>query len=189
MSDHPSTFFRFYHAHELPTKTSRRISTEATDAECAALAESLDLKEIRQLTVKAEIAPAAAGEGVWRVSGEVTASIDQACVVTLGPVKARLEEPFDRMFSRFAEEDTAIDIDIEYDQDDPPEPLGDGVDIGALAIEALVLGLNPYPRTRGAEFQAISTAPPGVEPLTPEATKPFAGLASLKKAMESPTET
>lgn len=183
MSDHLPPFHRFYKAFDLPTKTPRPVVIDATPDECADVAAILDLKGIKSLTVQAEIAPA--GEGVWRVKGRVTAKVVQSCVVTLAPVKAYVDETFDRIFSRFAEEDTAIDIDIEYDEDDPPDPLGEGVDIGAIAIEALSLGLEPYPRAPGAAFETVRATPPGAEPLSPEATKPFAGLASLKKAMES----
>ncbi len=182
MSDHLPPFHRLYKAFDLPTKTPRPIAVEATPDECADVAAMLDLKGVKSLSVEAKIAPA--GEGVWRVHGGVTAKVVQSCVVTLAPVKAQVEEPFDRIFSRFAEEDTAIDIDIEYDEDDPAEPLGEGVDIGAIAVEALSLGLEPYPRAPGAAFETVSATPPGAEPLSPEATKPFAGLASLKKAME-----
>lgn len=184
MSDHLPPFHRLYKAFDLPTKTARPIAIEATADECAKVAATLDLMDIQSLSVRASIAPA--GEGVWRVNGSVTAKVVQSCVVTLAPVKAHVEEPFDRLFSRFAEEDTAIDIDIEYDEDDPPDPLGEGVDIGAIAVEALSLGLEPYPRAPGAAFEEVIATPPGAEPLSPEATKPFAGLASLKKAMESP---
>lgn len=184
MSDHLPPFHRLYKAFDLPTKTARPIAIDATPDECAEVAATLDLKGVKSLAIKADIAPA--GEGVWRVKGSVTAKVVQSCVVTLAPVKARITEPFDRIFSRFADEDTAIDIDIEYDQDDPAEPLGEGVDIGAIAVEALSLGLEPYPRAAGAAFETVRATPPGAEPLSPEATKPFAGLASLKKAMEGP---
>lgn len=182
MSDHLPPFHRPYKAFDLPTKTPRRISVDATPDECADIAATLDLKDVKSLKVKAKITPA--GEGVWRVHGDVMAKVVQSCVVTLAPVKANLNERFDRIFSRFAEEDTAIDIDIDYDEDDPPEPLGEGIDLGAIAIEALSLGLEPYPRAPGAAFETVRATPPGAEPLSPEAAKPFAGLASLKKAME-----
>ena len=55
---------------------------------------------------------------------------------------------------------------------DGPEALVDGaVDLGALAIEFVILGLDPYPRKAGAVFQ-----PP--QDLKPE-PGPFAALAGL----------
>ena len=182
MSDHPAPFTRFFKANDLPTKKPRALEIKASAEERSAIAADLDLLDVSLLSVTAEIAPAA--EGVWRVRGQVDADVAQACVVTLSPVTSTVSEPFDRLFSRYAEEDTPIDIDIEYDKDDPPEPLGAGVDLGAVAIEALALGLDSYPRAPGATFEAVSAAPPGAQPISPDAAKPFAGLASLKKAMD-----
>ena len=57
---------------------------------------------------------------------------------------------------------------------DGPEPLiGGAVDLGAIAIEFLILGIDPYPRKPGAVFEA---SPAGDDP-----AKPFAALAALKK--------
>jgi hypothetical protein len=57
------------------------------------------------------------------------------------------------------------------------EPLiGGSVDLGALATEFLILGLDPYPRKPGAIFQ-----PP--MDLEPE-EGPFAALAALKKGRD-----
>ena len=58
--------------------------------------------------------------------------------------------------------------------EDPPEALRDGViDLGAVATEFLLLGIDPYPRKPGAVFDA----PPAGDP----ASHPFAALAALKK--------
>jgi hypothetical protein len=47
------------------------------------------------------------------------------------------------------------------------------VDLGAVATEFLLLGIDPYPRKEGAEFEPRITGDP--------AAHPFAALASLKK--------
>ena len=46
------------------------------------------------------------------------------------------------------------------------------LDLGAIATEFLILGIDPYPRKAGVEF-----APPAVENDDPH---PFAALAALK---------
>ena len=52
--------------------------------------------------------------------------------------------------------------------------LRDGVvDLGAVATEFLLLGIDPYPRKPGAVFDA----PPAGDP----SSHPFAALAALKK--------
>ena len=59
---------------------------------------------------------------------------------------------------------------------DPPEPLtGNILDLGQLATEFLVLGIDPYPRKSGVEFAPVQVGQ--------DATKPFAALADLKKRL------
>ena len=59
--------------------------------------------------------------------------------------------------------------------EDGPEPLLDGrIDLGAIATEFLVLGIDPHPRKQGAVFE-----PPAIE--DDRAEHPFAALAALKK--------
>ncbi len=58
-----------------------------------------------------------------------------------------------------------------------PEPLVDGVvDLGALATEFLILGLDPYPRKPGAVFQPPQDSKPD--------GGPFAALAGLTKGRD-----
>jgi hypothetical protein len=60
---------------------------------------------------------------------------------------------------------------------DDTEPLLDGkVDLGGLATEFLILGLDPYPRKPGAVFQ------PPADTSVDEG--PFAGLNALKKGRD-----
>ena len=47
------------------------------------------------------------------------------------------------------------------------------VDLGAIATEYFLLGIDPYPRKPGAEFQPTGAGDGGA--------KPFAALAALKK--------
>ncbi|SRR6266508_57742 len=63
---------------------------------------------------------------------------------------------------------------VEIGPVDAPEPLVGGVvDLGALATEYLMLGIDPYPRKPGAVFEGAAV---GDSP-----TNPFAALAALKK--------
>jgi hypothetical protein len=48
------------------------------------------------------------------------------------------------------------------------------VDLGTIATEFLILGLDPYPRKEGVEFAAP-------QPASDPAAHPFAALAALKK--------
>ncbi|MGZ8403050.1 MAG: YceD family protein [Rhodoplanes sp.] len=115
------------------------------------------------------------GRGL-RVVGEVSATVGQTCVVTLEPIESQIAESVDLVFAP-ADDNDLPSIARGDPESEPPEPLHDGcVDLGALATEFLLLGIDPYPRKPGAVF-----APP-----PPAATQdgPFAALATLKRRRE-----
>lgn len=111
------------------------------------------------------------GRGL-HVTGTVTATAGQICVVTLEPMESEIAEPVDLVFSPDAPvEEAGPPRDPEAA--DPPEPLVGGVvDLGAVATEFVLLGIDPYPRKEGAVFEAPDAGAP--EP------GPFAALAALK---------
>jgi hypothetical protein len=116
-----------------------------------------------------------ANDGV-RVIGIVSASVEQTCIVTLDPVISHVEEPIDVAFVPSGEAGPQPHIATVGGSEelDPPETLQNGaVDLGALATEFLVLGIDPYPRKPDASFEA----PPAEDP----SAHPFAALAALKK--------
>ena len=167
-------------------KRGLRLKWPASEAECAALAELDGLVALRDLLVEAE-ASRRGKEGLY-VKGRVTAIVTQTCVVTLEPFETAINETFEVEFAPQAEAEAAYAramAEIEAAQDkaavlaeqrDPPDPIINGrVDLGALAMEFLALGLDRLSaqprrafrrRRRAAEDRKIS---------------PFSGLARLKK--------
>ena len=96
------------------------------------------------------------GAGGLHVIGSVSATVGQNCVVTLEPLANEVEETIDLVFD--PAQTVAVAADTEGQQHgvkwDDPEPLVGGVvDLGALASEFLILGLDPYPRKPGAIFE------------------------------------
>jgi uncharacterized metal-binding protein YceD (DUF177 family) len=122
------------------------------------------------------------GPGGVRVTGHVSATVEQTCVVTLEPVENEIDEAVDLIFvvadaapragrGRHAGGDEAESSAM---AEDPPEVLRDGmVDLGAIATEFLMLAIDPYPRKSGAVFEAAAGGD--------DAAHPFAALAALKK--------
>jgi uncharacterized metal-binding protein YceD (DUF177 family) len=138
----------------------------ATRAEVAALAGVLSL-----LKLSAVFDLTRRGAKV-HVAGQVNARVVQACVVTLEPIENDVSEAVETTFAPPPAE-MATDVEVKSDRE-PPEPLVDGkIDLGALAVEFLVLGIDPYPRKAGVTF-----TPPKVEDA---AAHPFAVLEALKK--------
>jgi hypothetical protein len=119
------------------------------------------------------------GGGGLRVIGRVSATASQNCVVSLEPLANEIEEDVDLLFMpKSSAELTPAEIETDgYRADakwNEPEPLIGGiVDLGAIATEFLILGLDPYPRKAGVVFE-----PP--QDLKPDGG-PFAALAGWSK--------
>lgn len=146
----------------------KTLTIEATEAERVAIAEALDLVAVEGLRADLAVRPWR-GEGC-RVTGTVHGEVRQTCVVTLEPVAGTVDETIDVRLHPDAAPRSVVDVDPAAE--DPPEPLeGTRLDVGAVALEHFVLGLDPYPRAPGAQFEATPEEP---EP------SPFAALAALR---------
>jgi len=138
----------------------------ATRAELAALAKVRDLD---RLSGSFDITR---DGSTVHVAGRVKARVAQDCVVSLEPVEQDVAEIVDVTFAPARAKPAGGEIEVRLDKE-APEPLVDGkLDLGALATEFLVLGIDPYPRKTGASF-----TPPKVEDA---AAQPFAILEALK---------
>ena len=160
-------------ASDIP-ETGRRVELTADAATRIAVAKAVGVVALPRLEAVFDLMPLP-GAGA-RVAGRVSATVEQHCVVTLEPIESRVEEPVDLVFQPPAggKPDAAGSVTT-LDQADPPEPLIGGViDLGAMATEFLLLGIDPYPRKPDAAFQAPAAKP---DP----AAHPFAALAALKK--------
>jgi hypothetical protein len=120
------------------------------------------------------------GSGGLHVTGSISATVGQNCVVTLEPLANELEESIDLIFEppelvpKAADKREGQRHGVVWND---PEPLVGGViDLGALAIEFLILGLDPYPRKPGAVFEAPQNVNPD--------QGPFAALGRLAKRQE-----
>jgi uncharacterized metal-binding protein YceD (DUF177 family) len=164
----------------LSPRKPTRFDHEAGAEERRALAADLGLLSLRSLRLTGEITPAGRDEMV--LSARLVVDADQACVVTLAPVRARIDEPVRRRF--VADLQMPDGDEIEMPEDDTLEPMPEVIDLAEVAAEALALALPLYPRAPGAELGTLVHAPDGVAPLTDADLKPFAGLAAL--ARQSP---
>jgi hypothetical protein len=170
MSDVP--FSRPLTASDVPD-AGTHVTLTATPEERAALAKLLKLPEIKALQAELDVKPAVGG-GI-RVTGEVTAGVVQTCVVTLEPFAAQVREAVD---VRYAADAAPAEAGGEHEADlDAPDALiGGAADLGALAVEHLALGLDPYPRKPGLE------APAEKGDSATATHRPFAGLDKLVTA-------
>jgi Large ribosomal RNA subunit accumulation protein YceD len=148
------------------------VADEKVRAEVARIAGLRDLPRL-----EANFDVTRRGADGLHVVGHVSATVGQNCVLTLEPFSNEIEETIDLVFlprPAPVREEGEAEMQPRARKWNDPEPLiGGSVDLGALATEFLVLGLDPYPRKPGAVFEPPQEQEPDAGP--------FAALAKLAK--------
>lgn len=140
-----------------------------------AVAADLDLLDLPELRFTGAIR--ASGADDWALTGKLVARVVQACSITLEPVPTEIKEDVALIFSPHVSTPTEEEVEM---GDDSIEPLGQWIELGDIALEALSLALPSHPLAPGAVLPEVSgdAAPDGDDGQT---RKPFAGLADLLK--------
>ena len=158
----------------------RHVSIKATAEELSALTTFAEIESVDAFAAELDVRPW--GKFGFRVTGQVKAHVVQSCVVTLEPVPSYIDETIELKLvpisdaERYAPKTSPegeIIVDVEA-QDMPDFYEGGTIDVGAIAVEFFMLGLDPYPRKPGAEFEPLPD--PGKAEVSP-----FAKLAVLKR--------
>jgi hypothetical protein len=155
--------------------TGLHIEIEAPAAIRAELAALANVRELPRLSAVFDLTRIGA---VVHVAGRMKALVGQTCVVSLEPMESEVDEVIDLRFAPALAGGELSQSEAEAHHakadEEPPEPLvGAKIDLGAIATEFLILGIDPYPRKPGAEF-----SPPKVDNT---GAHPFAALEALKK--------
>ena len=160
---------------EIP-ETGLHLEIEADAAVRTAIAGAAGVNEVPQLTAAFDVVRH--GRDGLHVVGTVSARVRQTCVVTLDPVENEIAEGIDLVFVPPSALGPVVhEVNLGEDAVEPPETLIDGVvDLGAVATEFLMVGIDPYPRKPGVVFEP---------PQTPDAgSHPFAALAALRSGRD-----
>jgi cytochrome b pre-mRNA-processing protein 3 len=142
----------------------------------AAIAKVAGLRDLPRFEANFDVTRRGGG---LHVVGSLSATVGQNCVVTLEPLTNEVEETIDLVFEpsqRLPESGEKEGQQRGVKWNDPEPLVGGAVDLGALAIEFLILGLDPYPRKPGAVFEAPPKAKPD--------QGPFAALGRLAKRQD-----
>jgi uncharacterized metal-binding protein YceD (DUF177 family) len=142
------------------------VTVEASPAECAALAERMQIPGV--LTLSCVFHLVRESRDTVAARGHLKARVTQTCVVSLEDFDTEVQEVFQIRFVPAGEE--TDDIDPEAEDEIPFE--GNIIDLGEAAAEQLGLALDPYPRMQDAEL------PDGTAEAEPH---PFAALAGLRR--------
>jgi len=161
-------------------ETAKRIHLDADEAACSALAARFDLASVESLAGDLIVERVKGGDLI-RVSGRMTASITQSCVVTGASVPAEIEESVDERFG--PPRGTEVEVEVTIDVEDPPEPIIEsGIDLGEIISQYLGVAIEPYPKAPGAEIPQRYQAEKDEVLETPK--NPFEILATLKRGGE-----
>lgn len=134
------------------------LTIDADADQREALAAAHELLEV--IGLRAELVVTPWKKGGVRIAGRLRARIVQACIVSLEPVAAVVEEDVSALFlpegSKLALPARSVDGEILLDAegDDAPETFsGDLIDVGSLVEEFFELGIDPYPRKSGVALE------------------------------------
>ena len=158
----------------------QRETIEASPLERKELADELSISSVDELSFNCVLLPWKKG-GV-EIRGQVTATVEEVCVVSLDPFKTKLSLEVKRYFAKSyqAESETQF-IDLESTDDELPDVFeNDVIDIGDIAVETLALSLSAYPRKPGVVFQDHVESDPESSS-DPARENPFDVLQQLKK--------
>jgi uncharacterized metal-binding protein YceD (DUF177 family) len=153
----------------------RALRVEATEAQRQIIAEELGITAVEALQAELSASPFRGGV---RVTGRLTARIEQPCVVSLVPVHQDIDEEVDRVYlpeGGEARHAPAEEIYVDLEGDDLPDHFdGREADLSDLLVETLALAIDPYPHAPGARLETEGDV------RDREAESPFAALKKLR---------
>ena len=150
-----------------------QIRHEALGQELSEIKTRLGVRKIVSLALSAQLQRTVTGD-IYQVSGNIKLIAERSCIVTLENFIETTEGVFDEYFTTSPEQATDQSEHLLIDPDEYEVTLleQDSIDIGELALQHLVLALNPYPRAPDAPIAA------GDEAIA-KTQRPFAGLDAL----------
>lgn len=178
-------------ADDIPLE-GKSVDISPDSAQMPLIAQRLGISSLNSLQASLFLSKSKGGVMV-HVTGTLSAEIVQTCVVTLDPLRNRIEEQFEAWFADqehvvlFEKAKRAaltkhemMDLPILEEQEDP-EPLEDGkINVAELVVQYLCLAINPYPHTEthtAEETEKEPVAKITQEPLRPN---PFAALKNWR---------
>lgn len=169
------------------TNDAKDFCIEADKADYALIADALNVLAVFDLKAVLRIHRT---KNSLRIRGRVEAVVEQSCVVTLEPVRQTMAEDVDRTFvanisdaeAVFAKMNSNREMMFDPDEVDPPEVVENGrLDLAAIALEHVIIGIDLYPRAPSADMSEVN-APETAQSEPVERESPFAALAKLKTA-------
>ncbi|WP_417453157.1 DUF177 domain-containing protein [Kiloniella sp.] len=176
-----SEFSRRYPVDKVQAR-SQVLNIKAKPEECEAVAKRFDLIELKSLSAILELNPKGKGS-LLEVKGQLKANVTQSCILSAEPVMAKINEPFEILYSFETNRETADEILIDIDAEDPPEMADPkGIDFGEAIVQQLAVMLDPYPKVPNSTWDgdSVDEAPDEEEMQEAAKTSPFSVLKNLQ---------
>jgi len=167
---------------DLPKNRPYDFELSPKPKDLKALAAELDILDVSKLRFNGTLEFSDLGE--LKLTADLGVSVTQACVVSLEPVKSRIDEAITRRFIKLDDE-FEEERQMLPEEDENTDPMTSVIDLGLVMLESIALNLPDFPRIEGAELKQKTFTEAGAIPMTDEDTKPFAGLAALKDKLSS----
>jgi uncharacterized metal-binding protein YceD (DUF177 family) len=162
------------------------VEVHADPAERQALAERFGLLAVRSLCGRGRLERGSEpGELVLR--GWLEADVVQACVISLEPVPARLQQRVERRYRAIEAGDPGRHdlqphgMEVLLDEEEVEPAIGGAIDLGEAFAEELGLALDPYPRVAGAALDGDALTPHVSVGSEQGPGTPFAALRQLQE--------
>lgn len=169
MGEGPAVLSRVLRRDEVP-EDGLAVTLEADAAARGELAALLGIPEVKSFA--AELVVARWLRDGLVVRGRLRAEVVQTCVVTLQPFDNAVEDTVEDYYAPDPDAAAAAGSAVAAEEIEPL--VGQRIDVGALAVEHLILGLDPHPRRPGVRFE------PGEGGESDGGDGPFAALAALR---------
>lgn len=151
----------------------RAVDITAESTERAALVERFGLVSLDALSATATLRRE--GDRVF-AEGRIKAVVAQACVATGEPVPSTVDEVFTLRFVPGGEGGEE-EIELDAEDCDVVDYAGGSIDLGEAVAETMMLSLDPFPRSDGADAVLREA---GVLSEDEVVSGPFAALKALK---------
>ena len=154
----------------LNQKKQFKIHHNSSNHELLQLTKILEIEELRSFSFKGQFIRSSKTD--YELHSSFKAKLVQLCVVTLRPVKTKINHKFEQPFSVVKDETEHKHLSFKYDAIDKEHILNE-VNIGDIMLEALSLEIPLYPKIQGANFKGLTITKAGIKPLEVISNNPF----------------
>tara|TARA_X000001036_G_C20476692_1_gene723907 strand:+ start:301 stop:681 length:381 start_codon:yes stop_codon:yes gene_type:complete len=119
---------------------------------------------------------------IYELRASLKATFIQNCIITLDPIKTKIEREVNLLFYEQKLERRKKNISIDIDTLDM-EPIQKELNIGDAMLEVLSLEVPLYPKKENLDFDGVTATASGLKPLDRTSDNPFISLEKLRKGI------